>query len=217
MNLIKNFRKPYISFFFAFTMLFFSCSQYDSIESSDVLTGKKLAQIHSDVNSLNHSNGLLNRSSSDYDINDYDLDLEKYEQELQANFEYQQEFGLERLFIKEGINPEMIEWFEFYNENSENENVYDLLLEKYEIKSEVEAEMLFQFVETYKIALDYLNQNGASARAHWGWCALAIAGTVVATASAVTIAAGTAGAGTALAFWLVGKAISTAGIVGSCS
>lgn len=50
----------------------------------------------------------------------------------------------------------------------------------------------------------------------WGRCAFMIATSVVVTASAVTIAAGTAGAGATLAFWLVSKTAATVGIIDGC-
>lgn len=92
-----------------------------------------------------------------------------------------------------------------------------MLLDKYNFKTQEDAELLFNFIEIYNHTVDKLGLEDVYARARISYsCALAITATVVATASAVTIAAGTAGAGTALAFWVVGKVLATLSVIDSC-
>ena len=69
----------------------------------------------------------------------------------------------------------------------------------------------------FQSAFAYGESGGSSWWNDWGSCAFAIGGSVFATAAAVTVAAGTGGAGAALGFWIGGKIIATVGVIGSCT
>ena len=103
-----------------------------------------------------------------------------------------------------------------FNTNSVNGDVYEILAQSSEFSDVEDAPRLFELIEVNQ-SLE-LETEAVNGRIQDGFSyGLAIASTIVVTASAVTIAAGTGGAGTALAFWLVGKVLATVSVIDSCS
>ena len=208
--ILKFFRKPYLALLLSSVILFVSCTSEEV--SNKQVTSEELKQFHNSLKSELKDFELNSITSKSTDELQADAEKLYYE-----NAEYLNKNGTEAMLIKNNIDPIILEQFEYYQQNFDNENVYQMLLDKYNFKTLEDAELLFNFIEIYNHTVDKLGLEDVYAKARISYsCALAITATVVATASAVTIAAGTAGAGTALAFWVVGKALATLSVMDSC-
>lgn len=202
---LKFFRKPLFSFFLASLVMFVSCTN-DNL-SENKLTSEELKQFHKSVETEFNSVNLNSVSMRT------DEELDKLYVE---NANYLNQNGIEVMFRKNNIDPILLEQFEFYQQNYENENVYQLLIDKYNFKTIDDVAFLIKFIETYDKVVDGLNLEGKLGenmhqRISWS-CALAIAGTIAATAGFAFV---TGGAGLIVA--LISKGLATASIIDSCT
>ncbi len=206
MKIMNFFRKPYLAIFMASLFVLFSCEQND--EPTNIIDAQALKSIHQTISSdLNAALSDFNSSS----ISEQILSDSEAEQELISNHNYVIENGLESLLEKNGIDTEVLAEFEFYVQNKGNENVYDLLVEKFHFESLEEAKFLFNLVEINSLIESEFSDNSSRTEISWG-CGLAIAGTVATTAGAAFITGGAA-----LIVFLISKGIATAAIIDACS
>ena len=133
------------------------------------------------------------------------------------NLEYINNHTIEELFIKNNVDTEIIAELEFYENNSDNENVYQELLNNFNIDSELEATVLLSIIEVKKLVEQELENTiettiseSQMQRISWG-CGLAIAGTVGATIGFIGVTGGTG-----LLYALSMKALATAALVDAC-
>ncbi len=202
------------------TIIFFNCRNSDLESSKEEMTADNLSKLHVLVKTdfqteIKKSNLKQNKVIAEYIAND------SLENKLNENLQYLNQNNIYDLFSKNGLNPELINQVDFYQINANDPNVYQNLIDKYQLKSYNEAKLLFIFIETYNLVenelnskSDYLGIKGREnirAKEISAGCVLAIAGTVVSTVGAVTV---TTGAG--LAIWAVGKALSLASLALSC-
>jgi hypothetical protein len=212
MNLIKFLRKPYLAILLASLTLFASCSQYDNeIIEPNSLDAKALKSVHQNIKIE------LNKASKDAKTNFAQFKNSSMEQEYLNNLSYLDENGIEALFTKHNIDKKFLTEFYFFQKNESNTEVYQLLLENFEFKDVQEATFLFNLIEVYNIVESSLQlskntqlSKGQMQRISWG-CALAIAGTVAATAGAAFVTGGAS-----LIVFLVAKGLVTASLIEAC-
>ena len=124
------------------------------------------------------------------------------------------------LFIKNNVDTEIIAELEYFDNNQDNENIYQELIENFNIDSQEEASVLFTIIEVKKIIEQELESSytgkyskSQMSRISWG-CALAIAGVVGVSVFAI-ISAPITGGGSLVAF-LGAKALATTALIEAC-
>lgn len=132
---------------------------------------------------------------------------------IQTNSNFINEFGIESFFSKNGIPSQFADMIVSLSGTDVD---YEKLANQYQFNAET-ARTFFMIYEVEKVVSKQLESySSLQVRSCFG-CAVAVAGSIVVTASAVTIgSAGTAGAGAALGFWVASKVIATIGIIDSC-
>jgi hypothetical protein len=178
-----------------------SCEQEDIAIS--YMDSSQLLKVHSKVIID------LNSNSSEELI-----DIGTFNKEVSKNLEITRQIGIEELLEENGFNPFLYDAYKFYQENKSDTKIYGALSSSFQF-DEKSAYDLFLLIEIENALQEEYNQI-LHLKSGFG-CAVAIAGSIVVTASAVTIGSAAApGAGTALGFWLAGKVIATIGIIDSC-
>ncbi len=124
---------------------------------------------------------------------------------------------LELLFKKNNIDTEVIYELDFFIKNQTSRNVYQLLLDKFQVNTLEKATFLFNLVEIYNLVESALKLNKKTVLSKskgqmisWG-CAFAIAGTVAVTAGATFVTGGAS-----LILFLATKGLATVAIVEAC-
>lgn len=133
-----------------------------------------------------------------------------------ASWSFVESNSVELLYENSGLNPLVIDAAQYYIDNvALSDDIYSDILTYIGEFTESEWEKILLIVEIYDRVTQCYGEatvNGEiQDRTTW-WCALAVAGSIVHTLSAVTVVTPVG-----LGFWLVGKAIATAGIIGSCT
>ncbi len=212
MNILNTLRKPCFAIFLSSLVLFVSCSQYDDGNKPINLDANTLKNMHQDVKT-----GLVEGK------NDFESKKAKSAQESKAetlfieNAGYLSKHTLEELFIKNNIDTEIISELEFFENNSENENVYQELIDNFNIDSQEEATILLTIIEVKKLVEQKLGSSSKynlskseMKRISWG-CGLAIAGTVGATIGFIGVTGGWG-----LVYALSMKGLATAALIEAC-
>jgi len=211
MNILKTLRKPYLSLFLSGLILFVSCSPNGDIEEfNQNIDSALLKQMQSDFKfafDTSKSSGDLQKTSIDLNIDNIIAD----------NISIINNEGLDQMLIKNGISANMLDAFEIYQNNSDKENVYDLIIENYNLTKVEDARFLITVVTTYdfiekEMSLDknIKLSKGEMKRISWG-CALAIAGTVGTTIGAIWVTGGAA-----LIYYVAMKGLVTAALIEAC-
>ncbi len=210
MNLITSLRRPYLSIFLASLVLFVSCSQYyNDISKSNSIDSGVLKSMHQSIKS-NILDSNKNNGFKQYKTHE----VAEAERIYLENIEYLNDHNLEQLFEKNNVDPEIISELEFYENNQNNEYIYQDLIDNFNF-DEDEANILFTIIEVKKLVEQQLENTSKLSKSHaqrisWG-CALAIAGTVGATIGFIGV---TGGAG--LVYALAMKGLATAALIEAC-
>ncbi len=207
---MKTFRNPYLATIMALLMLITSCNQHD-MPIKKTINAEVLRITHAEI-----VDELANLEITNSDLLIIKSNYPSIEEEFLANVKYIEEFGVENLFIKHGMDLDILAEFDFYIENENNSNVYQLLIEKFNFESIKEAKLLFNLIEVYKIFENNLpiSDTDTLKKADgltWG-CALALAGTIAVTAGAAFVTGGAS-----LIVFLVSKGLATASIINACT
>lgn len=214
---IKFFRKKYFSLFLATLILFVSCTNDTNVNSE--ITADQFKEYHktikNDLQKVTKNTKNTNTISKEV-FEEPITNLPVYEKQLEENMILINENGLKDFLIQKNIDPILLEQFEYYYQNKDNENVYQMLIDKYNFKTTEDAIMLIRLIEVYDLVTDELMftgkiSNETSRRRITYSCGLAIAGAVVATAGFAFV---TGGAGLFVA--LLGKGLATASLIDSC-
>jgi len=209
----------YLIYFSSIILLLSNCTQQ---EPMDVFaSASDLSEIHSDINN-NYREYLttttINISSTTKTV-DNDLAILLASEDYQDNIALVEENGLESFLSNNGLSPQLKLAAEYFVNNSTNSSIYEELSAEYELTTE-DAEVLFAIIETVSLVNEFQNAKGSNAKLDLDdvGCAVAVASTILVTASAVTIGSAAApGFGTALGFWVAGKILATVGVVTSCA
>lgn len=212
MNILNTLRKPYFAIFLSSLVLFVSCSQYDDGNKPINLDANTLKNMHQDVKT-----GMVEGK------NDFESKKAKSAQKSEAealfieNAGYLSKHTLEELFIKNNIDTEIISELEFFENNRENENVYQELIDNFNIDSQEEATILVTIIEVKKLVEQKLGSSSKYnlskseiKRISWE-CGLAIAGTVGATIGFIGVTGGWG-----LVYALSMKGLATAALIEAC-
>ena len=215
MNIIKFLRKPYLAILLASLTLFASCSQYDNDLAPDSIDALALKNMHNDIKT--------NLSNVKFDSSQFSsktFEESEAERIYLENVEYLNLHGAEQLFIKNNVDTEIIAELEYFDNNQDNENIYQELIENFNIDSQEEASVLFTIIEVKKFIEQELESSytgkyskSQMSRISWG-CALAIAGVVGVSVFAI-ISAPITGGGSLVAF-LGAKALATTALIEAC-
>lgn len=211
MNILKTLRKPYLSLFLSGLILFVSCRPNGDIdELNQNVDSALLKQMQNDFKfafDTSKANWHLQKTSVDENIDNL----------IANNISIINNEGLDQMLIQNGISANMLEAFEFYQNNSDKENVYDLIIENYNLTKVEDARFLITVVTTYdfiekEMSLDknIKLSKGEMKRISWG-CALAIAGTVGTTIGAIWVTGGAA-----LIYYVAMKGLVTAALIEAC-
>jgi len=196
-------------------VFFVSCTaNYDSDVTSNVVDGELLRNLHhslliNDVKGVVYEEVMFRNSKNP--------EWENLEIEYLKNLEYVNEHGLNSLLEKNEIDPQVIKSLEFYECNKKEPDVYKRISNNFEL-SYSDAVFLFKMIEIYKCIEDEFNivspcGSGSDYQTDgisWG-CALAIAGTLTLTVSAIWITGGAA-----LIVFIVSKGLATASLIEAC-
>jgi len=190
-----------------------SCTaSYDNDIGYSVVDGELLRNLHHSLmmnDFKNTTSGIMLFRNSGW---------EQLEVEYFKNVEYVNEYGLKSLLERNEIDPNVVDVVEFYVCNRENKDVYKQISDNFDL-SYSDAVFLFKMIEVFEhiegqinISLpceadsDYLI-DGIS----WG-CAVAIAGTLGLTISAIWITGGAA-----LVMFIISKGLATSSFIDACS
>ncbi len=132
--------------------------------------------------------------------------------ELISNLNYVNENGLESLLRKNGIDTEILAEFELFIANKGNEEIYDMLAEKFNFETQEEVNFLFNLVEIHSLIETEFSSSSFRLGEKSVDCALAIAATIVTTAGAIGVTGGAA-----LVVFVVAKGIAIASVINSCT
>lgn len=214
MNL-NVFRKPKLAVLLSSLLLFVSCSQYDDNTAAlNTIDAKRLKSMHKNIK-INLSNAKV-----DYKTKQTKSDDEKEADRIFIeNVEYLNIYGLEALFVKNNVDTEVISELEFYVKNQNNVDVYQELINNFNIENENEATILFTIFEVQKLVEQELGNSSskltiskAQMKSISLGCALAIAGTVGATIGFIGVTGGWG-----LVYALAMKGLATAALIEACT
>lgn len=216
MKLFNFLRKPIFALLLSGIVLFVSCNQYDSMEnSSENLSIDELKNIHSEIKNQFSANSLSKAKNS----NDQEF-IDAFLSEYNNNLQLAQNEGVEALFASQGLDTSLPSTVSWALNNLDSENFYEELLEREEITSSRDAQLLFSYILT---AIDVQNDMNNLANKPSFYlkrvdCAWAVASTIVATAifAGVVIASGGVGLAAAVGFF-AGKTWATIGIARACN
>lgn len=206
--------KSNLSIFLAMLVLCFSCTQYETLDSSnEELSVEMLRSIHNDIEHKFESGGTFGFKSS---LNDQVQEIFNFE--FDKNLEIAQNKGLEFLFDSNGIDTSLPNTIDWAINNLSNENFYEDLLEVEEVESIETAELIFTYLHTF---IEYSEITNSSKSAlnlvARGACGRAVVGTILATAIFAGVTAATGGFGTAAAVgFLITKGWSTYNVIAAC-
>jgi hypothetical protein len=211
MNILKTLRKPYLSLFLSGLILLVSCSPNGDIdELNQNVDSALLKQMQSDFKFAFDTS----KSSRDLQKTSIGVNIDNI---IADNISIINNEGLDQMLIKNGISANMLDAFEFYQNNSDKENVYDLIIENFNLTKVEDARFLITVVTTYdfiekEMSLDknVKLSKGEMKRISWG-CALAIAGTVGTTIGAIWVTGGAA-----LIYYVAMKGLVTAALIEAC-
>ena len=207
------------------SLFIFSCSSEEdskvpesrSLEEIHMQTKKQLSELFLELGSELRGApscsdyGVFNRDHFNHiEMNfqeNYSEDYESVMKEFDENRDIVKRYDVSFLLEKNGLNPKIEEYLEFFINNEGTENVYDLFLSTYGIISNEDASLVFLALESYKI----IGSNSSLRASMSAGCAIALAGTVATTLGAATV---TTGFG--LGVFLVGKALSIVSLGLSC-
>ncbi len=132
------------------------------------------------------------------------------------NWNFVENNSLKLLYENSDLNPLIIDASQYYIDNVDlSDDIYSDIQNSIDNFTESEWEKILLIVEIYDRFIQCFPEETVNGelqeRVSW-WCALAVAGSIVHTLSAVTVVTPVG-----LGFWLVGKAIASAGIIGSCT
>lgn len=185
------------------TFAFIGCEKDDSTNYSRVEKIRELAQksINDfDTEIVKISENIPSRKSVQINIDTV---------KINSAIDFTQSHSVKSFFLKENINPLIIDMSEFYKDNLNNQNIYELINIRFNALSDEEMIMAFN-ITNYSFFLEQLcliqTRNSIS-----GPCALAVAGAVVGAASAVAI-----GNVAGLIWWGASYSLTLAGVVTSC-
>ncbi len=185
------------------TFAFIGCEKDDSTNYSRVEKIRELAQksINDfDTEIVKISENIPSRKSVQINIDTV---------KINSAIDFTQSHSVKSFFLKENINPLIIDMSEFYKDNLNNQNIYELINIRFNALSDEEMIMAFN-ITNYSFFLEQLcliqTRNSIS-----GPCALAVAGAVVGAASAVAI-----GNVAVLIWWGASYSLTLAGVVTSC-
>ncbi|OIP48063.1 MAG: hypothetical protein COY55_10925 [Flavobacteriaceae bacterium CG_4_10_14_0_8_um_filter_31_99] len=210
-NILKILRKPYLSLFLSGLILFVSCSPNGDIEEfNQNIDSALLKQMQNDFKfafDSSKANRVLQKTDVDVNIDNI----------IANNISIINNEGLDQMLLQNGISANMLDAFEFYQNNSDKENVYDLIIENYNLTKVEDARFLITVITTYdfiekEMSLDknIKLSKGEMKRISWG-CALAIAGTVGVSIGAIWVTGGAA-----LIYFISVKGLATAALIEAC-
>ena len=215
MKLLEILRKPYLSILFASLVLFVSCNQYDELIDGNKIDATTLKSLHQNI-----KKGLDDAKSTTTLDKSNLFEGQVFEEKYIENVNYINKNGLESLLNKNEISIFIKPQVDFFMENKNDENVYQLLLDKFEINTLKDATFLFNTIELSKIIEETLNQSksnlilksqlSAKISISWG-CAFAIAATVGCTLAFIF-----ASGGSALLFAGALKGLATVALIEAC-
>jgi hypothetical protein len=214
MTLLNFLRKPTFSILLSALVLFASCSQYDTIENTEKnLSVEQLSNIHNQLKNEFSSSKLFSKKTS---TNQEFLDV--FEAEYDKNLEIAKNNGVEALFEIQGLDTSLPTTVTWAINNLDNPNFYEELLEREEITSVDDAQILFSYILT---TIDVQNDTNTLGKSTFmksqGDCAWAVASTIVATAIFAGVVIGTGGVGLAAAVgFFATKTWLTIGISRAC-
>lgn len=124
------------------------------------------------------------------------------------------------MFEANGLDSSLPSTIDWALNNIDNENFYEELLQREEIQSVEQAELIFSYLQTF-IEYSNLSANAKSAyskAARESGCGRAVVGTILTTAIFAGVTAATGGFGTAAAVgFLVAKGWNTYNVIAACS
>lgn len=204
---MKVFRKPYLSILMTGLILFMSCESNN--EPRVLFDAQALKKTHQKISSsLNSELNYLHSSS----VSGRVLTDSESEQLLIENLNHINKYGLEFMLEENGIDPEILQEFAFYQENKADNSVYELLSKRFIFETQLEVDALFQLVELHSLIQSELLKKSARVKAQIDWgCVLAIAGAIIATAGGAFVTGGAS-----LIIFLASKGIALASIIEAC-
>jgi hypothetical protein len=188
-----------------------------------VISSNELQSLHNEISDkFDESSAYASREKSLIE----DPNLSEYWDEYVQNSELIAKYGTQNVLTDNGFDENIVDELTFFIENENNPDVYNMLVEKFKITSKKEATDLFQMFVLYKDVVNKMNLNkkekankptsnkyhNTPSKGMTYSCALAITGTLVATAAFVY----TGGLSAPLYWALVGKSIATLSVIDSC-
>lgn len=216
MKLFSILRKPTFAIFLAGLTVFASCSQYETDEiEQENLSLDQLKNIHLDIkNRYQSESSLIQKTSSDDELS------EIFNSKFEENLEVAQNQGVEYLFESNGLESSLPSTIDWALNNIDNENFYEELLQREEIQSVEQAELIFSYLQTF-IEYNNFSANAKSAYSkgfRGSGCGRAVVGTILTTAIFAGVTVATGGFGTAAAVgFLLAKGWNTYNVIAACS
>ena len=181
------------------TFAFIGCEKDDSTNYSRVEKIRELAQKSKndfDTEIVKISDNIPSTKSVHINIDTV---------KINSAIDFTKSHSVKSFFLKENINPLIINMAEFYRDNLNNQNIYELINVRFNTLSDEEMIMAFN-ITNYSFFLEQLCMI-QTRKSISGSCALAVAG----AASAVAI-----GNVAGLIWWGASYSLTLAGVVTSC-
>lgn len=202
---MKNFNLILVALITTFFVI--GCSKDESINSPKTEKIKELAiksksEFDKEILRINKKTPLLRSSEiTDADINN-----------INSAIDFTKSHSVKSFFMKENLNPLIIDMAEFYRNNLNKQDVYELISEKYSTLSSNEMTMAFNITH-YSFFIDQIITDSGiiQTRRASGACMVAVAGAVVGAMSAVAI-----GNVAGLIWWGASYSLTLAGVATSC-
>ena len=194
------FRNPLTATFLSLLLIFISCQKTES-DASSVISATELANIHETYSTFEVSINDNIRDSQDEEIVQ---DFENYSAVTNIA-------GVKQLLSNKGVDLVVVDALDFYQFNRGNPDIYNMMVEEFQITNKETAVQMFQMIELYDFVTENMTSDLLMPRSEVG-CALAVTGTLLVTVSAIWVTGGWA-----LVVWGASKAVATASIIDACS
>lgn len=204
-------KKLFLSSALSLILLGSSCMKYSTIDNVNSIDSIFLKSIHYSIKSDFQKIAITNSTSfsSILPVN--------FEADYLYNVNYVNQHGLTQFLNNYGITTNIIKAFDYYIQNSNQESVFQDLIDLNFINNEKEAIFFFNTVELSQLIESSLSNpkflntfQSNSSRISWG-CGLAIASTVGCTIGFIF-----ATGGSALLFAGAMKVLATAALIEAC-